>query len=331
MNIAIVRLSAIGDIVQSMIVLQFIKKKFPYASIDWFIDNQFATLLDDCIEIDNVIKLDLKKIKQNKSLILLFKTLRKLQTFKKYDYVFDLQGLIKSAVISRFIPARERVGFDKNSIREKFASYFYSQKFCIPYDENVIRRYVGIVSKALNIDISDDQIIRKKPFFHIISKENTKSKKQVAIILGASDISKIYPAEKYAEIIANVDANFIALWHSKSEGLTAKKLSLITEKVTLIDCKNFSQLKSLIQNSDLIIGGDTGPTHLAWAMNKSSITIFGPTPLERNFFQTNINMAIKSKSIVNPYKINKKDFSISEINPLDISLMARKLLNITQE
>ena len=71
MKIAIVRLSAIGDIVQSMIVLQFIKKKFPDASIDWFVDNQFATLLDDCIEIDNVIELDIKKIKQKRSLILL--------------------------------------------------------------------------------------------------------------------------------------------------------------------------------------------------------------------------------------------------------------------
>ena len=326
MKIAIVRLSAIGDIVQSMIVLQFIKKKFPDASIDWFVDNQFATLLDDCIEIDNVIKLDLKKIKQNKSLILLFKTLRKLQTFKKYDYVFDLQGLIKSAVITRFIPARERIGFDKNSTRERFASYFYSKKYQFPYHENVVMRYINIVASALDIPVSEREIKYKKPFFNLSSNKVRKGRPIILIVLGASFDSKIYPVDKYAQIVNALQANFVALWHSKKEFEMAERLQSLSGGLSITKCKNFSELKQLVINSDLVIGGDTGPTHIAWALNIPSVTIFGSTPLERNCFITDKNLAISSGNKVNAYKINKQDFSIKLIEPESILSLIKGLL-----
>ena len=326
MKIAIVRLSAIGDIVQSMIVLQFIKKKFPDASIDWFVDNQFATLLDDCIEIDNVIKLDIKKIKQNKSLILLFKTLRKLQTFKKYDYVFDLQGLIKSAVITRFIPARERIGFDKNSTRERFASYFYSKKYQFPYHENVVMRYINIVASALGIFVSEHEIKCKKPFFNLSSNKARKGNPVILIVLGASFDSKIYPVDKYAQIVNALQADFVALCHSKKEFEMAKRLQSLSGSLSITKCKNFSELKQLVINSDLVIGGDTGPTHIAWALNIPSVTIFGSTPLERNCVITDKNLAISSGNKVNAYKINKNDFSINLIKPELILSLIKRLL-----
>ena len=326
MKIAIVRLSAIGDIVQSMIVLQFIKKKFPDTSIDWFVDNQFAALLDDCIEIDNVIKLDIKKIKQNKSLILLFKTLRKLQTLEKYDCVFDLQGLIKSAVITRFIPARDRIGFDKNSTRERFASYFYSKKYQFPYHENVVMRYVNIVASALDIPVTEREIKYKKPFFNLLSNKAKKDKPSILIVLGASFDSKIYPVDKYAQIANALQANFVALWHSKKEFEMAERLQSLSEGLSIIKCENFSELKQLVINSDVVIGGDTGPTHIAWALNIPSITIFGSTPLERNCFITNKNLAISSGNKVNVYKINKQDFSIKLIKPELILSLIKGLL-----
>jgi len=326
MKIAIVRLSAIGDIVQSMIVLQFIKKKFPNSSIDWFVDKQFAALLDDCIEIDNVIKLDIKKIKQNKSLIILFKTIRKLRALKKYDYVFDLQGLIKSAVITRSIPARERIGFDKNSIREKFASYFYTKKYYFPYHENVVMRYVNIVASALDISVIEREIKYKKPFFNLSSNKARNDKPNILIVLGASFDSKIYPVDKYAQIVNSLQANFVALCHSKKELQMAERLHSLSKSLSITKCENFSELKHLVINSDIVIGGDTGPTHIAWALNIPSITIFGSTPLKRNCFITDKNLAISYGNKVNAYKINKQDFSINLIKPELILSLIKGLL-----
>jgi len=85
-------------------------------------------------------------------------------------------------------------------------------------------------------------------------------------------------------------------------------------------------LKVVIAQMDLIIGGDTGPTHMAWALNVPSITLFGSTPGYRNTYTTDINLVIESKSEVNPYKIDKNDLSISDIKVNEVALKAIVLL-----
>ena len=77
----------------------------------------------------------------------------------------------------------------------------------------------------------------------------------------------------------------------------------------------------------MVIGGDTGPTHIAWALNIPSLTLFGPTPGYRNTYITKINKIIESNSKVDPYKINKDDYSIRDIDVQEILNNARKLLS----
>jgi len=326
MKIAIVRLSAMGDILQSMIVLQFIKKNFSNCIIDWVVDNQFAEVLDDCDEINNVIKLNIKEIKANKSIPMLLVLIKKLRDLGKYDMVIDLQGLIKSSIVARLISANERVGFDKDSIREKFAANFYSKSYRFPYHENVILRYVGLVAACLEIKITEKEILNKRSLYNIQPTRDTRTKPNIVIILGASFSSKIYPVEKYIEIVNSLDANFIAVWHSQDEFIMAEKIKLQKSQVEITRCKNFSELKNTIINSDITIGGDTGPTHLAWALNKPSVTIFGSTPMERNCFITVKNLAISAGKKINPYKIDKKDLSIGMIDSKIVISTIKKLL-----
>jgi heptosyltransferase-1 len=89
---------------------------------------------------------------------------------------------------------------------------------------------------------------------------------------------------------------------------------------------DLNNLKALIARADLLIGNDTGPTHMAWALNKPSITIFGPTPVSR-VYQTDINKVVKSASIVNPYKLNRLDYSIKDIDENEIIELAKTLLH----
>ena len=69
---------------------------------------------------------------------------------------------------------------------------------------------------------------------------------------------------------------------------------------------------------DLVIGPDSGPTHMAWALNIPSITLYGSTPGYRNSLSTRINKIIESESKVNPYKIDRTDFSIGDIKVNEI-------------
>jgi heptosyltransferase-1 len=66
---------------------------------------------------------------------------------------------------------------------------------------------------------------------------------------------------------------------------------------------------------------------MAWGLNTPSITLFGPTPVNR-IYQTSINRAIKSDSKVDHYKLNKNDFSIKDIKVDDIVKMAQNLLGL---
>jgi len=327
MKIAIVRLSALGDIFQSMIVLQFIKSRYPAAQIDWFVDSFYEDALKDNEDIDKIIPINLKKLKNDFSIKELFKIVKELKSCPVYDYIFDLQGLLKSALVSRLIPGKNRVGFDKKSIRERFAVYFYSRTFFVPYNENVIKRYIGIFNKSLNLNVTSKEILNKKSIFRYPKNLNSANKKGL-IIIGASFESKIYPVENFAKVINSLGLDFIVLWKTTLEKKMATQLVSLTNRAKLSESLDISELKSLVTNSSIVIGGDTGPTHLAWAMNVPSITIFGPTPIERNFFQTKINYGIKSNSQVNAYKINKNDFSIRDINSDEICLLAKRILKL---
>ena len=327
MKIAIVRLSALGDIFQSMIVLQFIKSRYPAAQIDWFVDSFYEDALKDNEDIDKIIPINLKKLKNDFSIKELFNIVKELKSCPVYDYIFDLQGLMKSAVVSRLIPGKNRVGFDKKSIRERFAVYFYSRTFFVPYNENVIKRYIGIFNKSLNLNVTSKEILNKKSIFRYPKNLNSANKKGL-IIIGASFESKIYPVENFAKVINSLGLDFIVLWKTTLEKKMATQLVSLTNRAKLSESLDISELKSLVTNSSIVIGGDTGPTHLAWAMNVPSITIFGPTPIERNFFQTKINDGIKSNTQVNVYKINKNDFSIRDINSDEICLLAKRILKL---
>jgi len=76
---------------------------------------------------------------------------------------------------------------------------------------------------------------------------------------------------------------------------------------------------------DLLIGNDTGPTHIAWAQNIASITLLGPTTT-RMIYETPKNIGLKSPSDVNILKINKNDYSIKEISSDNIITTAKELL-----
>ena len=202
MRIAIVKLSALGDIVHAMIILQFIKTYNQAIEVDWVVEERYKELLDSNPDINKVHVVNLKKAKINKSLYLFYKEINKARQFGPYDLVIDMQGLIKSAVISRFIPSKLTLGFEQSSAREGLASIFYNKTFKYGYDKNVIERNVGLISFALGINISRYEIKDKLPFLHSDSKYlNTNLstiKKNILLIPGASYRSKCYPVSNLA-------------------------------------------------------------------------------------------------------------------------------------
>ncbi|MFW3346364.1 lipopolysaccharide heptosyltransferase I [Aliarcobacter butzleri] len=331
-RIAIIKLSAMGDIIHAMVTLQYIKKQYPNLKIDWFVESAFAGVLENNPDINEIIKLDLKSIKKDKKEIInQIKLIKKYKT-NSYDLVIDAQGLIKSAIVSFFL-GKNRVGFSKNSTREKLASFFYTKKVDIAYDKNAIERNVKVLSQALNFEITKDDILNKKPFLfyknenEVIYEYLSKDKKNVLFVIGASWPSKMYSKEKFAKIINNLDENCLITWGNEAEKDIADFIANIS-KAKVLPKLDLNSLKAIMSKVDLVIGNDTGPTHMAWALNIPSITLFGNTPGYRNTYITNTNKIIESKSIVNPFKLDRNDFSIKEIDENEIINTAKGLLYV---
>ena len=331
MKIAIVKLSALGDIVHAMVALQFIKKAVEGVKIDWLVDERFAGVLQHNPDINEILSVDLKSLKENK--VNCFKEIKKVRLYAKnnYDMVIDAQGLIKSAVTARILAANT-VGFDKHSIREKPATWLYNSTINYPYDANTIDRNVAVIGQPLNVDISEQQILNKDPFLFYqkpggqLSDFFVKDKANILFVIGSTWPSRNYPKEKYLTVIQQLSCNSLIIWGNEDERKAAEWIAGKTNKVKVLPKQNFNDLKAVIAYSDLIIGNDTGPTHMAWGLNKPSITLFGPTPVSR-VYQTEINKVIKSSSKVNPFKLDKNDFSIQQINEKVIIDMAQSILN----
>ena len=84
---------------------------------------------------------------------------------------------------------------------------------------------------------------------------------------------------------------------------------------------------SFITSCDLVIGNDSGLTHLAWAVNRPSITLFGNRPSHRNAYITDKNLVIDMGKQIDARSIDKNDFCIKEIYPETIANFAKRLLN----
>jgi len=331
MKVAIVKLSAMGDIIHAMVVLQYIKKSNPNIQIDWIVEKQFKQILENNPNIDNILTINLKALKKNR--LGIFKEIKKIKTYAKnnYDLVIDAQGLLKSAITAKLL-GKNQAGFSKESIRESFASYFYNQKIEIAYDANTIDRNVKVISQPLAIEISSEMIINKEPFLFykdedkVIEEYLSKEKKNIIFVIGSTWESRNYPKEKFVEVANHLKENILISWGSEEERNRAKWIEEKSKYAKALPKIDLNTLKALIAKSDLLIGNDTGPTHMAWGLNIPSITIFGPTPINR-VYQTPINKTIKSKSTVNHYKLDKNDFSITKIPSHRVILMAKGLLN----
>ena len=317
LKIAIVKLSALGDIVHAAIVLQFIKKHCPNAHITWLVDARFASLLKDHPLIDELVVLPLKESFK--------KSYKIIKTLGKFDKIIDLQGLFKSAVVAKLL-GKEIYGFSRESVKEKIAARLYRHKFKIDYNENIIVRNLSLVGYALNFGFDKSEILKKSPCFEICKKfKNESGKKRVLIAAFASEESKIY--DKFKDVIRLLDGCEIYLCYG-SESEKARAETIISgTSAKLLEKLSIKDMIDFIASCDLVIGNDSGLTHLAWAVNRPSITLFGNRPSHRNAYVTDKNLVVDMGKEIDARSIDKNDFCIREIYPETVANFAKRLLN----
>ena len=317
MKIAIVRLSSLGDIIKGASILQHINAIYPEAEITWIVDSLFGDILDYTDNLDNIIKINLKNLKRNFSIVQAKLEFSKLKR-AKYDIVIDIHGMLKAALISKYISKNKVYGFD-NLAKERASKLFYTNKINFRCDENEIFRFNSLVAQSLNYTISNQSLEIIKPFLNYRQKDYSQydkyfTGKSIILAMGSSQgwDAKKYPLDKWIDIINLLPYNFLLIWGSTQEKLEAEIVAS-SSHATVLPKIGFNDLKYLIHRADLIVGNDTGPTHIGWAIGTKSIILLGCTDTNVMVESKN-HIAIKSSSIVQHCKFKKDDLSIEEID-----------------
>ena len=316
--------------------IQFIRKHIANAHISWFCDARFEQIARLLAGVDEVVALPLKDKKFLKS----FEILR--QKKGQFDIIIDLQGLLKSALVSRIL-GKNIFGFDRFSAKEGMASIFYTHKYSCNYDKNIILRNLELCAFALNFSFDEKEILTKKPCFlknsripdknsripsdnsRIPNKNSRIPDKKILIAPFASESSKCYA--HFASVIKGAKEFAQCFLVAGSEPEREKAAKLASSGATLLAPLDLAQILEFMDTCDLIIGNDSGITHLAWAQNYATITLFGNRSGARNAFATPKNLIIQAtpKHEIDAFHIDKSDFCINDIDPAQIIAKAKGL------
>ena len=288
-NILIVKLSAIGDVIHALPVAHALKQTYPNARITWVVEKPAYDLLTNNPDIDEIIIFDKPKFKSLAGLLTNgYAFAKKLKSYK-FDLAIDLQGLFKSAAISYLSGAAKRLVYC--NAREQ--SHLVGQRICGEHElDHVVERYldvarylgckVDLVLFPINITESEE-----KKTTAIIHHAGLKLENPYVVLApGTNWASKCWPPAHFAKLADMLyDKNIIPLLIGGPNDKRLAQEIINNAKIPPIDLTGKTSMKQLayiIKKSQAFVGGDTGPMHLAVAVETPTVAMFGPTDPQRN-------------------------------------------------
>ena len=281
-NILIIKPSSLGDIVLALPALSSLRKSFPDAKISWLVRPEFAPLLENHPDLNEIILFDRKLLSKPSGLKSLFSLIKKLHN-SKFDAVFDFQGLFRTACLARLSGCKNRFGM---SNAREFSPLFYTKK--IQQDNQSIHLvdfYLRIVKAAGRLDTSavfnlpvdgDAQNSVQK----LLDLHKVKADNYAVLIPGSAHQDKCWPVERFAEIADKIYSRYhfsIITTGSASESPIADSLTKLSSApiTNLAGQTSLKELTALLKNARIVISNDTGPGHIAAALNTPLVMIFG--------------------------------------------------------
>jgi len=334
-RILIVKLSALGDVVQTLPVLTLLKKTLPSVQIDWVIDRRNAEILVDHPYLNKLIVFSKDFLKSPLKLLKFFLDLRK----EKYDIAIDYQGLFKSGIIIGFCKAKYKVGFSNH---REGSPLFYNIKLP-PYDKNLhaVRRYLNLTKEVFKILEVPDNWGEKIPEVNwsediFLNKLNFIDKPYIVFVPSARWKTKLWPFSHWEDLIKkckHLGKDYDIFITGSPSDSELKAWAEVIEKryfyvKSLAGKLKLKELVSLIKEAKVVVTVDTGPMHIASALKVPTIALFGPTSPERTGPWGERDVVLKSSLPCSPcFKKECKNFKCMEsINTEEVKMALEKLL-----
>ncbi len=292
-KILIVRLSSLGDILHALPAFAGLRVSFPNAQIDWLAGPNARSLLTTVPGIDAIHVLDTNGIRSAptdwSAWRQLWNVLRKLRV-QHYDYLFDFQGLLKTAFVGFLSGAAVRLGFSRDLVREPPAHWFYHRTLSKPPRQlhvlelnQRLTEMIGARSVA-----STPNLVASKEDVHYVDSllEKQQLREFVVINPGGGWQVKRWSPERYGSLAAKIETELdirVVVTTGPGEEELFEKIAAHSGQTSFRHLQiSFLQLIHLLRKAHLFIGGDTGPFHLACALGTAVVGIFGPTSPVRN-------------------------------------------------
>ena len=292
-RILIIKPSSLGDIVHALPVLAALREKYPGAHIAWLVGNSFAALLDGHPLIDEIIRFDRTRygrmLRDPRILREFLEFVRDIRR-KRFDLVVDLQGLIRSGFLACASGAKHRIGF---ADAREAAWVFYSQRVRCPASaKHAVDRNL-CVARALGLDVDNPKFpLGIRPHETVSARARLTSAAGgpidsfTAILPAARWPTKQWRTERIAELIDRIhDAGLprCVLLGAPADRETADEIiaDCRSDVIDLVGKTDLRELTVMIELSDRVICHDSGPMHIAAALNKPIVAIFGPTDPKR--------------------------------------------------
>jgi heptosyltransferase-1 len=295
-RILIIKTSSLGDIVHCLPVINDIKYFVPESSIDWLVEECFADVPRLHPGVDSVITISLRTWKKNlrkkSTWIGLYKSIKAIRE-NHYDIIIDFQGLLKSAFFTLFTRG-DIHGFDKTSIREGAASYFYKFTHTVSKQIHAVVRNRELASKCFQYELLD-QSAHFGLEIHNINNFNL-SERYVVLIHGSSKKSKQWPKEHWLKVIQffnGLGLRVLLPWGNLEEYHFSKALRKASTNSLVLPKMNISDLANVISGAKCIIGVDSGLTHLGNAVGIPTIGLY----MDSNPYLTGVYPNIKVPSV----------------------------------
>jgi lipopolysaccharide heptosyltransferase I len=277
-KILIVKPSSLGDVVHSLPFLDRLNNAFPKAEIHWVIAAGLEGLLEGHPMVRRLWVINKDQWKQLKTIDVTLTEIKSLFSRLKdesFDLVVDLQGLLRSGLITYSTRSSFRIGF--REAREG-GRLFYTHKVAGERDMHAVDRYLRI---AEALGCGGDKVIFPMPLIKDSDKARRlkeRAGRYAVLAPGARWQTKIWPAERFGALAAGLDLKSIVVG-SGADVEKAEKIEKLSggKAVSAAGDTDLRELISIIRDASLAITNDSGPMHIAAACGIPVVALFGPT------------------------------------------------------
>ncbi|HYC91149.1 MAG TPA: glycosyltransferase family 9 protein [Thermoanaerobaculia bacterium] len=263
-RLLVLRLSALGDVIHTIPAVVGLKEHY---DITWVVEAPYRELVEIVAGVQTI------PVRLKKEPMRAFRAIKEMRGF---DVSIDFQGLIKSAMLPWAARVKERIGFDREAIREKPALWFTNHKVHVDTSKHVIDQNLEL---ALNVGRASARLpggegrAEARPTWSAFP-EPIEARGEIVLLPGAGKPNKIWP--HFAGLAKELGPRALVVW-GPGEQVLAQAIGARTAPPT-----NLRELAYLLQKAEVVIGGDTGPLHLAAALGTKVIGLYGPTDPRRN-------------------------------------------------